>query len=182
MLNDTYIEISKKECIEYIRDNCGFERPSYAVACYFPELQGDDIPEEGHWIMIIDPPHTSIKVNKFSIWYAVNDVGKGHDKYPMFAQRYAKIKTPEGDLRLFPWEYNKIDIKEYLKILDGKHLRIEFMAKDVTLEKSLEEKVFYLQTRGIDRLNAYIMILGDFKDPNLCHLEFHEEYIKMFTR
>lgn len=182
MINDNYLEQQKQKCIEDLRTSSPWSSPRDEVEAYFPEETKSDIPEEGHWIMVIQPPFAQIKVKKFSIWYAMNDNGNPHADYPMFVQRYAKIQTPEGDLRLFPREYSKIDLTNYADIVGTEHLKIVFMSKNPVLEKETAEKIYYIQTRGISKLEACKLILGELKDPNLCYLEFHQAYIDMFTR
>lgn len=160
----------------------GPEPVRYEIARYFPETMDADIPEDGHWIMITYPPHTTCKVKKFSIFYAMNDFGEPHYKYNFFFMRYAKIRTKDGDLRLWPWEYRKIDISKYLEIIDGEHLTMKFLAKNPVMEKEVVERVFYLQTRGIPKKDCYALVLPELKDPSFCYFEFHEEYINYFTR
>lgn len=182
MINDNYLEQKKQECIESLEASAIWSSPRDEVEAYFPEETKSDIPEEGCWIMVISPPFTEYTVKKFSIWYAMNDNGKAHPSYPMFVQRYAKIKTPNGDLRLFPREYNKININDYIELIDGEHCVLHFMVKNAVMEKAVEEKMFYLRSRGLSKQEAYRFVLGDIKDPNLCYLEFHQAYIDMFTR
>lgn len=183
-LNLTYIEKQKSKFIEELRNEGSVwgESPRNAVSAYFPEEYNEEIPEGGHWIMVTQPPHTEYTVKKFSIWYALNDAGKTRHDFPLFPIRYAKIKTPKGELRLYPWEYSKIDLSKYADVIGTEHLKLVFMSENPTLEKETAEKIYYIRTRGISKLEAYKLILGELKDPNLCYLEFHQAYIDMFTR
>lgn len=152
---------------------------AYEIMRYFPEESGKGIPEEGAWIMIVVPPNTEITVPKLSIWYAMPAIGRLHHEWHI-PIKYAVIFTPDGDLRLHAWEYDKVDIGKYIQMIDGEHLKINFMSFDAIVSGIMEEKMFYLRQRGIGTNEAYTMLLGAMQDPNLCWLEFHSAYTECF--
>ena len=158
------------------------------MQAFFPEDYDKDIPNDGCWILATKPPFTEIKIQKFSIWFAVNaEPSMTHPKYPIH-RKLASIITPDGELRLWPWEYNKIELKKYLDFLNVRpensepDMNICFITEDPKLSKKMGEMVFYMQSRGISRGTAYMMLIEEIKDQNFCYFEMHDAYVQMFTR
>lgn len=162
--------------------------PDQEMPSYFPEDYGKDIPVDGCWILITKPPPCDIKVKMFSIWFALEATDtKLHHRYPI-RRKLASILTPYGELRLEPWEYNKIELEKYLDFLNVRpensepDMNIRFLTEDPKLSKKMADMVFYMQSRGISRGTAYLMLIKEIRDQNFCYFEMHDVYVKMFTR
>lgn len=162
--------------------------PDQEMQSYFPEDFGKDIPAEGCWILIIKPPPCAIKIKKFSIWFALEARDtKLHHRYPI-RRKLASILTLAGALMVEPWEYNKIDLKKYMDFLNVRSensepdMNIRFLAEDPKLSNKMARMVFYMQSRGISRGTAYMMLIEEIRDQNFCYFEMHDAYVQMFTR
>ena len=185
-----------KEVKDYVdmmdEANCsigsGWGCPDQEMQAYFPEDFDKDIPVEGCWILILKSPHCAIRIQKFSIWFAIlAETGKMHNKYPIY-RKLASIVTPDGELRIWPWEYSKIDINKYVNFLNIRpensepDMNIRFLSEDPKLSIKMRDMVFYMQARGISRGTAYLMLIEHIKDQNFCYFEMHESYVDFFTR
>ncbi len=154
------------------------------VMDYFPENHGKLLPEEGAWIQIIYPPPTAIYIPYLSVWYAVPK-DKGEIKFREFVTEgengkeetrhvhLAKILTPQGEVCVFPYEYNIISsIYTYL----GEH---ELSKGDVTInwlaprnDNFDTDLLHYIQSRGIRREDAFKIQLGEAQGQNIFYLTF----------
>lgn len=93
-----------------------------------------------------------------------------------------RITTEDGEVCLEPHEYSIIkDINEYIEYVDGEHLTLSFLGGDQSNE-SFNEKMFYLQSRGIDKITSYGLLIGDIEAPNVICLHWHKEYLRMFGK
>jgi len=162
--------------------------PDQEMQSYFPEDFGKDIPANGCWILITKSPPCEIKVQMFSIWFALEAKDTNlHHRYPI-RRKLASILTPDGELKVEPWEYNKIDLKKYMDFLNVRpensepDMNILFLSEDPKLSIKMRDMVFYMQSRGISRGTAYLMLIEEIRDQNFCYFEMHEAYIQMFTR
>lgn len=144
---------------------------------YFPEEYGYGIPDDGHWIMVRLVPPTEYRVPMLSMWYATRyESTMGHRKYGI-PIKFAQIITPLGPLNLYPGEYIKVDIFKYMDFI-GEDFKLCFMADTY---EDLSLKLFYLRSRGIDKVDAYRFLLGEMKDPNLCFILPHPLYVDRFS-
>lgn len=142
---------------------------------WFPEDFGAQIPEEGCWILVTKPPHTEIKINRFSIWYAMPEV---RTKESGFALHLARILTPVGDLWLWPHEYSKIEIAKYLDFV-GEGFEINYFSEAAEIDA---DKLHYVMSRGIKRPDALRLLLPTLQSQTVCWLEAHEELRGAFAR
>lgn len=140
---------------------------------YYPEEYGKVVPEAGTWIVVQHPPQgTEYTVPPFSIWYAVPWQMDGGEIKGRNIHR-VRIQTPCGDLGLFPREYALVnDIKTYIgREKDGvlfHRLSGEGMLPTETL--------FYMQSRGISRPDACMMLLDQIADPTFGWFEIAPPY------
>jgi hypothetical protein len=139
---------------------------------YFPQDFGKLVPEEGAWIIVHKSPQTEYTVPPFSIWYALPwqmDVGE----VAGVKVKRVQILTPKGTLGIFPYEYALAqDIKSYV----GRE-------KDGVIFRKLDgeaifpaEQLFYLQSRGIRRPDACMMLLDQMSGQNFGWFEIAPPY------
>jgi hypothetical protein len=145
------------------------------LMAYFPEDYGAKIPEEGGWILVTNPPHTEIKVNRFSIWFAMPEVRPGRNGFTM---HLARILTPEGNLWLWPHEYSVVQVEKYLEFV-GEGFEINYFSQEAEIKT---DALFYLMSRGIKRPVALRLLLPTLKSQTVCWLEAHEELQGLFQR
>lgn len=94
-----------------------------------------------------------------------------------------EIRTPFGDCCIEPHEYNMIEIDKYLDQIDGEHLKMNMFGENNQIaSKELGDKLFYLRSRGIPKLDALKLLLPQLDQNNVLWLSFHEEYQRHFTR
>jgi hypothetical protein len=149
------------------------------MMAHFPEDYGLDIPEGGAWIMVKSKPHCNIDVPVLSIWWAQPQVREGmkfkrgiKGGYPRHA---AEILTPEGALVLWPHEYTKDkDITKWVG-LEEDGVEMHWMGTDGVDD----ERLFYMQCRGIPRREGLLSLLGELGGPYL-YFTLPEEYAAYF--
>lgn len=148
------------------------------VERYFPERYGKKIPEEGAWIMVTTIPRTEIRVQQFSMYYAM-EVERNYDSRYMVSQHLARILTDEGDLMLWPEEYVVVkDISAYYEFLD-EGLIVNWLSEDAAVNP---ENIFYIRSRGISKKDAFLMLIGEVKERGLCYFTFTPEVRSFFQR
>jgi hypothetical protein len=144
-----------------------------------PEEHGYGIPEEGAWIMVKEPPHTEIPAPPlYSIWRARRTfrsyqvrIGRRKVNWPLLR---AVITTPHGELTLIPGEYQPVaDLRRWLELVGEKDqgeeaVTIHFLGPGEP--GGLAEQVFYIQTRGITRADALLLMLPDVEDADFAYL------------
>lgn len=147
---------------------------------YHPEEVDKQIPEEGCWIRVIEVPHTELALRfelpEQSMWRARRvylQSGRVGNARPQLAV----INTPGGELSLWPHEYVIVpDISQWvgqepdciMHSLDG--------GRFITEEQ--EAQLFYLQSRGISRQDACLLLLNDL--PGNCYFTMNQVYVDMF--
>lgn len=148
---------------DHLRDRAihPFDNWHNEALCYFPEDMGRELPEEGAWVTILRPPHTAIEVPFGATYFAVpyRDGVKGWRE-----RRYSvTAHTPEGELRLWPYEYAVLDPAELAGFVSEGQM--EFLPGEGIDDAALTEKIFYLQTRGIPKGMAIALAIGDILAP-----------------
>jgi hypothetical protein len=143
---------------------------------YYPQEFGLGLPETGGWVIVKHPPHCEYTVPPMSIWFALNwqmDVGVRSGVHP----KRIKIVTPLGDLGLFPHEYALAkDIRSYIgREADG----VIFHRLDGSPALPAES-LFYIQSRGIKRAEACMMLLDKITDPSFGWFEIAPAYGEYF--
>lgn len=162
---------------------------------YYPEDYDKAIPKEGCWIMVLDTHSFGISsevgkkeeatgtiwVKALSFFFA-KPVVKNFDYEWNAGQKMAKITTKQGDVLLYPHEYNVVDdiYKYYESFGDG--VNIVWLNDKAGKDVADPDKLFYIRQRGIGIKEAYKMILGDIKDPNLLYLECDDELLEHFNK
>lgn len=139
---------------------------------YYPQDALKAIPEEGAWIVVQKPPSCEYTVPPFSIWYATNWQMDAGERSGVKLKR-VKIITPKGDLGLFPCEYSVVDdIRTYVgRESDG--ILFHTMNGDAAFPT---EQLFYLQSRGVRRPDACMMLLEQMHDPTFGWFEIAPPY------
>ena len=93
-----------------------------------------------------------------------------------------KIRTRTDALTVQPWEYNFIDLREYLEPVKDGHAFIKHMnMKQQKVSGKIGEQIFYLRSRGIGFTDAVMMISGNIKTQTAFYIEMHREYVKHFN-
>lgn len=145
---------------------------------YYPQDFGRKIEEGGAWIQVLNPPQTEYTVPPFSVWYAA--------PWPMDRSmiknvpiKRVQIVTPKGTLGLFPREYSIVkDVREYLgREKDG--ILFHRLDGEAVLP---EEALFYMQSRGIPRGKAAMMLLHQLKGHAFGWFEFAPQYGEHFGK
>lgn len=128
------------------------------------------LPPEGAWIMVKRSPVTEYTVPPLSMWYA--------EEWPGMEIYRIKIVTPRGSLGLLSSEYEIVrDLSAYLPFIGGE-IAIRFFGNTPALPA---DSLFYLRSRGIGKMEAITMLLGDLKCPGFCWLEVREDIARAFT-
>lgn len=148
---------------------------------YFPEEYDKAVPDEGCWIRILEEPHTEMKqrfrLPVMSMWRA-----RPHtlncSRYGNYSPKQAVIATPGGDLHLWPHEYVVVpDITPYIGE-DG--VTMHELGGSPIFDAHGEDQLFYLQSRGITRHDAALLLLNDLPDQNFVYFTFDPEIVDAF--
>ena len=148
---------------------------------YFPAEYDKDITADGAWILMLmtvqvgrkqyDGQIEHINVPRLSIWYAMPaKITNGMSQ--------AVIRTPKGDVHVWPHEYKKTDIEKFLEFSEDDGFNTHFLSASGAFD---EYALFYLRSRGIPRPQAQRMLLATLKDPNYCYFTFAEELASCFS-
>lgn len=135
---------------------------SLEILRYFPGER--EVPEEGAWVWILRPPNTPVEINIGDYYFAVPYV----DAKPTFGWKDKRFSvtayTPNGEVRLFPYEYAKPKVEEMIEFwADG---AFEFHPFDEALSGvELTDRLFYVTSKGIPLAEALPMVLGDILAP-----------------
>jgi hypothetical protein len=151
---------------------------------YFPERDGKAIPEDGAWILVLEEPHTEMKdrftVPPISMWRArkheVNAAAFTTRSGVKFWPQQAVITTPGGDLHLWPHEYAMAT--RPMELASDPDAELHSLGGEVVLD---EEKMFYLQSRGIPRSDATLMLFDTIKSLDFVYVTFPEWLTSMFA-
>jgi len=137
--------------------------------------------EEAQWIIVTKTPDCQILVPKFSMWIALPD--ESNDiKCVGITKKYWKIFTPYGELRLHLNEAHIVDITKYADSI-GIDCHIKFLNKNPEItDNVIKERIFYIRSRGIGKIDAMKYVLGDLKDPQLFYIVFRKEYQEFYCR
>ncbi|MFF2053782.1 hypothetical protein ACFVU2_19415 [Leifsonia sp. NPDC058194] len=147
-------------------------------AIYFPEQVDKAIPEEGAWILILEEPHTPVR-EKFrlpllSMWRArphqLNDGAVNITKRLKVYPKQAVIATPAGDLHLWPHEYQIAT--NPMGLASDPDAELHALGGQPVLD---EEELFYLQSRGIPRQQATMMLFDRIESLDFVYVTFPEE-------
>jgi hypothetical protein len=155
-------------------------------------LPGDkQLPDEGAWIQVTNPPHCEITAEFLSVWYALPaydaktwDFMEGERE-----NRYlVKVLTPVGEFRLYPSEYRLVSantLHEYMTMLgksndqQAEHVVLHWL--DARNEYFDTDRLFYIMSRGVSRPDAYKMLMGEVHSQHVCYFTLHEEYQHIFA-
>lgn len=147
---------------------------------YFPGE--NEIPEEGAWILVLEEPHTVLqqqfRVPLLSMWRArPHELNAGAVKLRGGRKIYPKqavITTPAGDLHLWSHEYRIA--ANPLGLLSDPDATIHQLGGQPVLD---EDHLFYLQSRGISRQDATMMLFEQITDTNFIYVTFPEEITEL---
>jgi hypothetical protein len=192
VLNPAYVtwrDATARVNIEARCTSLGVGSVDHEIGQYYPEDYGKAIPPEGAWIRIVQVPHTELasrfEVPLLSMWRArpgrMNSgkirITKGDSRSP----RLAVIDTPGGELWLWAHEYVMVE-----NIMDwvGQEPDVEMhqMSGQPAFTEDDEERLFYIQSRGISRVEAAKMLLPGLEDTKFCYFTMHPEYVRLFDR
>lgn len=153
----------------------------YDPAMYFPELYDKDVPEDGAWILVLEEPFTELRsrfrVPLLSLWrcrpHTLNSggvrIGTGRNQL-VVRPKQAVITTPGGDLHLWPHEYSIVTDPYALMSCEG--TEIHSLGGQSVLD---EEKLFYLQSRGIPHSEAVLLLIEQVAATDFIYATFPEE-------
>mgnify|MGYP001582321176 CR=1 FL=1 len=162
--------------------------PSLTLDCFADDKQ---LPDEGAWIQVIMPPHCVVTCEALSIWFATPAADAKTWDYMEgdLGHRYkVKVLTPVGEFTLFASEYNLVTpdaLNEYIGLVGStkdetkEHVMLHWL--DPRNEYFDADRLFYIQSRGVGRADAYKMLMGEVKSPHVCYFTFHEEYQRYFA-
>jgi hypothetical protein len=177
---------------DYLYDAIRPDGPPGVYAC-MPDA-GYDLPEQGAWIMVKEPPTTAIPDPPiYSMWLArpvyYSRIIRGRRGYTPGGSRAqinwpmlrARIVTPYGELTLLPGEY--VPVKKLPEWMDqiGDGVSLHFMGPGV-VEGDMAERVFQLRARGLRQRDALSLLLPELTDQGFCWLSLDgtgaEDYIE----
>lgn len=183
----------KEKHKEHLQEGCMYGGIMQDLEMYYPEDYGKLIPKEGAWIMVLNTnslgksdnnnfkKSTTIWVKGLSFYYA-KPLIKNYDSEWQVGQKMAQIITKQGEVLLYPHEYNVVnDIHKYYESF-GEGINIVWLNDKAEKRVGNPEALFYIRSRGISLKEAYKMILGDIKDQNLLYLESDDEIMEMFNK
>jgi hypothetical protein len=139
------------------------------------------LPEAGAWICVMREPHTEITVPALSLWFAKPfyrsrkfRVGGQHSstggrrRWVSWPLLRAVVQTPEGELHLLPTEYQRLR-RGISPLLDtvGNGLTMHWL--DEHAADQVDEREFYLRTRGFSRRDALTLLLPDLEDQGFVY-------------
>jgi hypothetical protein len=106
------------------------------------------------------------------------EFAKKHEEIQL--EQRVKITTPWGDVCVEPYEWSPVkNVELYFDMIGDGVILHEFGGTAKTSSK-MEEQIFYMQTRGLDRAGALRLLLGDVKKPNVVWLEMEQELVDYF--
>lgn len=149
---------------------------------YFPDLHGKAIPDEGCWIRVLIEPLTELQerfqVPLQSMWRARRHEVEAGERWGLRPQQ-AVIVTPGGELHLWPYEYGIVsDITQYVGMEPD--VTMHTLGGDPLFSDDMEEQLFYLQSRGISRREAAMLLLNDINAQGFCYFTLDPEYAEYF--
>lgn len=87
--------------------------------------------------------------------------------------------VPDGEMRLIPPEWTPIEsIDPYLELMDEGHVRMVDFGK--MRDGKIGDRMHYIRSRGIPKLDAFKMVAGDIERPGVFLLEVHPGYADYF--
>lgn len=177
--DDTVREAVADQCIDY--DTLSAALPDESVI----------VPPEGDWILLREQPTTAIPDPPlYSMWRARPVYHSRRFKRVLAGSRLrtlnwpllrARIVTPYGELTLLPREYIRVTkLREWIDQI-GNGVTLNIMGPG-DVEAELNEKVFYLQSRGLRRVDALLLLLPEVTDQAFAWMSLDgtgaEEYIE----
>lgn len=139
------------------------------------------LPETGAWICVMAEPHVEITVPALSLWFAkpfyrsrkfqIGGKGSargGRRQWVPWPLLRAVLQTPEGELQLLPTEYQRLrrGIGPLLDMV-GKGLTMHWL--DGHVPDELDEREFYLRSRGFSRRDALTLLLPGLEDQGFVY-------------
>ena len=125
------------------------------------------IPKEGAWVMITRQlpgieKGIDKKIRVGRVFYAEHDGAA--DEFGFLPDGAYKItlRSPWGDVKVWPYEYSTIDAGKLMELWQGKQLL--FHPTNVELTR-MNDIVFYARSRGIGLADAMVLALGTLKGP-----------------
>lgn len=155
------------------------------LSAHFPADRGAEVPDEGGWVMVKRAPQVGFPTGRFyqppplSIWYALPEWRLSHRMRGTAFRHQARIITPEGEMCLQPHEYVvfKGGLGQLLSVDDYGQVTINYLSGDAAID---EDKLFYLQSRGIPRSKALLMLVDHVRSQHWCWFSLPIEYAEMF--
>jgi hypothetical protein len=166
----------------YLRDQLVASGMGYPREDMFPEEYDKNLPEDGGWILLLmdvrvgrQLPNGSakpIRVQRLTAWYAMPTM------LSKAGLHQAIINTPDGAVHVWPHEYKRFDVEQWLEFTAEDGLEIVFLNESAGFD---EPSMFYLRSRGISKADAQRMLLPTLKDPNFCYFRFHDRFREIFS-
>lgn len=149
----------------------------YEPGTYYPEQIGKAIPEEGAWILVLEEPHTPIRdhfrLPLLSMWRArPHEMNAGRVELARgvhVSPKQAVITTPAGDLHLWPHEY--LVATNPMGLASDPDAELHPLGGQPLIN---EEELFYLQSRGISRQDATLMLFDRIESFDFVYVTFPE--------
>ena len=175
IVNPEWVEHRKQQRKE---NHSGYDYPYEDL---YPEGRGKKLPDDGGWIIILLPVRVGTKIDEhtikhievphLSVWFAVPAMANNGELYQ------AAIHTPDGEVRIWPHEYQLFNLEKFLEFSDEDGFSIHFLSETGGFD---EQAMFYIRSRGISKADAQRMLLPTLKDPNYCWFQFAPEFSDFF--
>lgn len=149
-----------------------------------PWAHGCEVPDEGVWILakhvpvVGFPSGKSWQVPPLSIWFALPE-WRGSSRMRGMAYRHlARIITPEGEMCLESHEFVVMQggLSNLLQVDDGSQVKINYLSGDAVIP---EDKLFYMQSRGIPLSKAVLMLVDHVRSQHWCWFSLPSEYAEL---
>jgi hypothetical protein len=156
----------------------------YDPSMFFPEKDGKAIPDDGAWILVIEEPNTEMRsrfrVPPISMWRArrheLSDSPLTTSTGAKFFPQQAVIATPAGDLHLWPHEY--VIATQPMELASNPDAELHALGGQPVVD---EDEMFYLQSRGIPRSTAVMMLFDKVVSFDFVYVTFPDEITEVLA-
>lgn len=141
--------------------------------------------KNGAWILIRNLIPVEIPIMPLSIWYATPQY-QTMTSYQAYDDRLVteelfEILTPYGTVTIREHEYSVIkNVEPYIQCTESKEYNICWINSNDQQKKNFDDVMFYMQTRGISKTQAFSFLAQNNTSRSIAYLEPHTEVFRTF--